>query len=206
MSLYTFRGLCAGYGAKKIIDGISGEIERGRITALIGPNGGGKSTLLRALGGLGSYSGALAFGHREVSGIPRRDFGRLVGFLPQNISVRAAFSVYEIISLGRLPFHGALEPMKPEDDRIILESAELAEVGHLLFRAATELSGGRTAARAVRDDTSPAAGAVPARRTDLGARPEPFAPDLLAAAEARRGGQERRRGGARPERRDLLLR
>ena len=142
MSLYTFRGLCAGYGAKKIIDGISGEIERGRITALIGPNGGGKSTLLRALGGLGSYSGALAFGHREVSGIPRRDFGRLVGFLPQNISVRAAFSVYEIISLGRLPFHGALEPMKPEDDRIILESAELAEVGHLLFRAATELSGG----------------------------------------------------------------
>ena len=43
--LYTFRGLCAGYGAKKIIDGISGEIERGRITALIGPNGGGKSTL-----------------------------------------------------------------------------------------------------------------------------------------------------------------
>jgi len=135
VSLYTFRGLCAGYGAKKIIDGISGEIERGRITALIGPNGGGKSTLLRALG-------ALAFGHREVSGIPRRDFGRLVGFLPQNISVRAAFSVYEIISLGRLPFHGALEPMKPEDDRIILESAELAEVGHLLFRAATELSGG----------------------------------------------------------------
>ncbi|WP_455594626.1 ABC transporter ATP-binding protein [Cloacibacillus porcorum] len=142
MSVYTFSGLCAGYGAKKIIDGISGEIENGRITALIGPNGGGKSTLLRTLGGLGNYSGKLALGEREVKDIPRRDFGRLVGFLPQSIGVKAAFSVYEIISLGRLPFHGALEPMKPEDDRIILKSAELAEVDHLLFRTATELSGG----------------------------------------------------------------
>lgn len=142
MSAYTFSGLCAGYGAKKIIDGICGEIENGRITALIGPNGGGKSTLLRTLGGLGSYSGKLALGEREVKDIPRRDFGRLVGFLPQSIGVKAAFSVYEIISLGRLPFHGALEPMKPEDDGIILKSAELAEVDHLLFRTATELSGG----------------------------------------------------------------
>ncbi|MDD4159662.1 MAG: ABC transporter ATP-binding protein [Synergistaceae bacterium] len=142
MSLYTFSGLCAGYGTKTIIDNISGNIESGRITALIGPNGGGKSTLLRALGGLVDYSGSLELGTREVKNISRRDFGRTVGFLPQTINVKTAFSVYEIISLGRLPFRGILEPMNNYDDKIVLESADLAEVGDLLFRTATELSGG----------------------------------------------------------------
>jgi len=142
MNLYSFSGLCAGYGTKRIINNISGKIECGRITALIGPNGGGKSTLLRTLGGLIDYSGRLDLGVREVKSISRRDFGRAVGFLPQSISVKAAFTVYEIISMGRLPFLRVLDPMTPHDDRIILESAELAEVGHLLFRTATELSGG----------------------------------------------------------------
>ena len=142
MTLYSFDALKAGYGEKTVIDGISGGIKRGRITALIGPNGGGKSTLLRLLGGLGSYKGTLSLNGREVSGMTRRDFGRIVGFLPQNINVRAAFSVYEVISLGRLPFHGALEPVGQKDDEIIIESAELAGVGHLLFRKVTELSGG----------------------------------------------------------------
>lgn len=142
MSLYTFSGLYARYGTKTIIDNISGSIECGRITALIGPNGGGKSTLLRALGGLVGYSGRLALGPREVKNISRRNFGRIVGFLPQNINVKSAFTVFEVISLGRLPFRGILDPITPCDDRIILVSAELAEVRHLLFRTATELSGG----------------------------------------------------------------
>lgn len=142
MKLYTFASLTAGYGEKTVIDGISGGVGRGRITALIGPNGGGKSTLLRLLGGLGSYKGTLSLDGREVSSMHRSDFGRTVGFLPQNTNVRAAFSVYEVISLGRLPFHGALEPMGKQDDSVIVESAELAGVEHLLFRRVTELSGG----------------------------------------------------------------
>lgn len=142
MSLYTFSGLCAGYGINTIINNISGSIESGRITAVIGPNGGGKSTLLRTFAGLVNYSGRLVLGQREVKNIPRKDFGRTVGFLTQNISVKAAFTVYEIISLGRLPFRGLLDSIKSHDDRIILASAGLAEVGHLLFRTATELSGG----------------------------------------------------------------
>lgn len=142
MNLYTFHDLCSGYGEKRIINNIGGNIARGRITALIGPNGGGKSTLLRALGGLGRYSGSLSLNGREVRNIPRRDFGRIIGFLPQNISIKTAFSVYEIISLGRLPFKTPLEPLRKEDDEIILESARMTEVEHLLFRNATELSGG----------------------------------------------------------------
>lgn len=142
MSLYSFGKLSAGYGSKQVINEISGEIPSGKITALIGPNGGGKSTLLRVLGGLGSYGGSLSLGAREVREISRRDFGKIAGFLPQSINVKAAFSVYEIISLGRLPFHGVLGSMKREDDEIVLRCAESAGVGHLLFRTGSELSGG----------------------------------------------------------------
>lgn len=142
MSLFRFDGLSCGYGDSRVIQEISGSIEAGRITALIGPNGGGKSTLLRAFCGLSQTTGELFFDGRPVREIARRDFGRTVGFLPQSISVRAAFSVYEVISLGRLPFHGALEPMTAEDDKIIIESARMAEVEDLLFRRAAELSGG----------------------------------------------------------------
>lgn len=141
-ALYELGNFSCGYGDKRVIEDISCRIEAGRVTALIGPNGSGKSTLLRALGGLSRYEGTLQLSGREVKDITRREFGQSVGFLRQGIAVRAEFTVWEIIAMGRLPFHGPLEPMNEEDDRIVLESAASAEVSHLLFRRASELSGG----------------------------------------------------------------
>lgn len=141
-ALYELGHFSCGYGGKRVLHDISGTIEAGRVTALIGPNGSGKSTLLRALGGLSLYEGSLKLGGRDVSDITRREFGGMVGFLRQGIAVRAEFTVWEIIAMGRLPFHGPLEPMNEDDDRIVLESAKAAEAEHLLFRRASELSGG----------------------------------------------------------------
>ena len=140
--LYRLERFSCGYGSKKVIDDISCSIEKGAITALIGPNGSGKSTLLRALGGLSRYEGELSLMGRPVRNIARGEFGKNVGFLRQGISVKAEFSVWEIVSMGRLPFHRPLEPMTKDDDRIVLESAKLAGISHLLFRRASELSGG----------------------------------------------------------------
>jgi len=125
-----------------VLKGLSGRIRAGKITALIGPNGSGKSTLLRALCGFSRYSGQLKLKGRDVSSITRREFGRIVGVVSQQVNVKLSFPVYEVISFGRLPYHGLLSPVSSKDDEVISASAEAAGVTHLLFRRIDELSGG----------------------------------------------------------------
>ena len=140
--IFAFRALSSGYGGKTVLKELSGTVKTGRITALIGPNGSGKSTLLRALCGLGRYSGELKLKGREVRTMSRKEFGRSVGVVSQQVNVKLSFPVYEVISFGRLPYHGLLTPLSPEDDAVIEEAAAAAGVTHLLFRRIDELSGG----------------------------------------------------------------
>jgi len=140
--IFTFGSMSSGYGGKMVLKELSGRIKAGKITALIGPNGSGKSTLLRALCGFGRYSGQLKLKGRDVSSITRKEFGRIVGVVSQHVNVKLSFPVYEVISLGRLPYHGLLSLASPEDDAVISASAEAAGVTHLLYRRIDELSGG----------------------------------------------------------------
>jgi ABC-type cobalamin/Fe3+-siderophores transport system ATPase subunit len=140
--IFTFSSMSAGYGGTTVLKKLSGCISAGRITALIGPNGSGKSTLLRTLCGFSRYSGQLKLREREVSSITRKEFGRLVGVVSQQVNVKLSFLVYEVISFGRLPYRGLLTPVTAKDDEVITASAEAAGVTHLLCRRIDELSGG----------------------------------------------------------------
>lgn len=135
-------GLTAGYGGRSVLRGIDAEIPTGALTTLIGPNGSGKSTLLRALAGLQPYGGGLTLMDREARSISRRNFGRLVGVVPQNFRPSYPFSVWEVIGMGRLPHQGPLARMGAEDEERILAAARRAGVEDLLSRSVTALSGG----------------------------------------------------------------
>jgi iron complex transport system ATP-binding protein len=140
-----FSELETGYGATSVLRNFCGVIQPGKLTALIGPNGSGKSTLLRTLAGLLPYKGNLLFETasetREVSRIPRREMGRLVGMVPQQARMTAPFTVYDAIALGRLP-HERGRFGGTEDDRVILEAAARVDVEPLLLRKLTRLSAG----------------------------------------------------------------
>lgn len=138
----VFSDLYSGYGEKKILRGVTGELRPGTVTALIGPNGGGKSTLLRALAGFLPYEGGVSLAGSELKRFSRRDLGRAVGFLPQQPDARGAFTVCDVIRLGRLPWQPLLSPHSRRDDEIVREAAERLGVTPLLFRSVTELSGG----------------------------------------------------------------
>ncbi len=140
--MIEFSSLSCGYSGKNILKNISGAIEHGCLTSLIGPNGSGKSTMIRILAGFGSYEGSLSLNGREVRSIKRREFGQLLGLVPQQINIAAAFSVYDVIALGRLPYHDLFSRLSTDDEKIILEAAERTGISHLLCRCATELSGG----------------------------------------------------------------
>lgn len=139
---FCFRTLSAGYGGHEVVKGVSASIDSGQVTALIGPNGSGKSTLLKTLGGFLPYRGRLALGGREIRRCSRRELGRLLGVVAQQTVMKAAFSVYDVIGFGRLPYQPLLARRPPADDRIIQAAAERLEIEPLLFRPVTELSGG----------------------------------------------------------------
>ncbi|OUO94450.1 ABC transporter ATP-binding protein [Cloacibacillus sp. An23] len=139
---FVLDSVSCGYGGKKVLDGFSAEIRGGALTALIGPNGSGKSTLLKLLGGIAGYVGSAALDGRELRSMSRAEFGRAVGFVPQQTKITTPFTVYEVIAMGRLPYCGLFSKLSGEDDAAVLRAAERAGVSHLLFRRASELSGG----------------------------------------------------------------
>ena len=140
---FRFGALTSRYGERAVLDGLDGEIASGCLTALIGPNGSGKSTVLRTMAGLLPYGGGLTLLGREVRGVPRRQFGRLVGVVPQHFRPLYPFSVWEVIGMGRLPHRGfPARPLNAEDEALIEAAAERVGVRSLLSRNVTSLSGG----------------------------------------------------------------
>ncbi|MEG1800153.1 MAG: ABC transporter ATP-binding protein, partial [Synergistaceae bacterium] len=140
--MITFSNLTCGYGKKPVLNNISGQIEEGKLTSLIGPNGSGKSTFIRAIAGFGHYAGNLKIRGREANSIKRRDFGKIIGIVPQQTDIASSFSVYEIIELGRLPYRDLVSGTSAEDEKIIVGAAERTGISNLLCRCASELSGG----------------------------------------------------------------
>lgn len=139
---YRFADLSAGYGKTEILSSLGGSLLRGTVTVLVGPNGGGKSTLLKTLGGFLPYRGSLRLNGRELRSYSRRELGKAVGAVAQQRGLKTAFSVREVIGFGLLPHRPLLSRPSRADARAVLDAASRVDVSHLLFRPVTELSGG----------------------------------------------------------------
>jgi cobalamin transport system ATP-binding protein len=113
------------------------------LTALVGPNGSGKTTLLRLLGGLWRpIEGRALLDDQDLHTIRRRELARRVAFTPQDTHLEFAFTVRDVVSMGRHPHLGRFE-REGKADRLAVEEAMIrADVAHLAERFVTELSGG----------------------------------------------------------------
>jgi branched-chain amino acid transport system ATP-binding protein len=96
------RALVAGYGKKRVVDGVDLEVESGRILLLLGHNGAGKTTLARALFGLLKVAaGAVLLGGRDITGrTPARNVADGFAFVPQGHGVFRTLSVEANLELG----------------------------------------------------------------------------------------------------------
>jgi len=90
------------YGAIKALDGVSFEVPRGRIVALLGANGSGKTTTLRAITGLAApLGGRIVFDGRELQGLPTHEIIRAgIALAPEGRRIFANLTVYENLLLG----------------------------------------------------------------------------------------------------------
>jgi iron complex transport system ATP-binding protein len=96
------RNLSFAYGRLPILGGIEAEARPGRITAVLGPNAVGKSTLLRcAIGLVRPHDGDVLLGGRPAHRLRARELAALAAYVPQRSIVSAAFTVREVVRLGR---------------------------------------------------------------------------------------------------------
>lgn len=137
------RNLNFSYGNNSVLKEISFSVADGEFISIIGPNGAGKSTLIKMIDGI------LQTGDSEIllDGVPIRNFSRKelarkVAYLQQDSKFTFAYTVREVVMMGRFPYLKGVLTYKSEDFHIVREMMTLMEVDQFADRSFNELSGG----------------------------------------------------------------
>ena len=139
--MIALRDITVQIGDATLVHGVSATIQPGQLTAVVGPNGAGKTTLLRvATGDLAPSTGTVEMDDQSLDALPEREQARRRAVLPQQSQLHFAFSVLEVVLMGRTPH---LQGAESRRDWQIAEAA-LSTVGMSDFagRAFPTLSGG----------------------------------------------------------------
>jgi iron complex transport system ATP-binding protein len=141
--LLQFADVSFSYQQHLVLNDVSFSIEAGECGALIGPNGVGKTTLLRlAAGVLACSSGTVSLAGRGLDALGRGEAARLIALVPQRFEVPFDFTVEQIVEQGRTPYLGLFAGFKRRDRQAVERALELADVTPLRNRIFNELSGG----------------------------------------------------------------
>lgn len=113
-------GIQFNYGAKRILDDISVHFEKGDLYGILGPNGSGKTTFLKILGGLlrANY-GQVTLDTTNITKLPTEEIAKRIAVVPESSTAIFDFSVEEVVSMGRFVYIGRLARESPEDKKIV---------------------------------------------------------------------------------------
>lgn len=126
-------------GRRTVLAGIDIQLQAGHVLGVLGPNGAGKSTLLAALcDELPASEGTVSLDGQPLAGWPGQERARRLAVLPQSSSLNFAFTVNEVVGMGRLPHASG----RVRDGEIVAEALRAADALHLAERSYLALSGG----------------------------------------------------------------
>lgn len=138
------RGLAAGYHDRTVISDIDLDIEAQSVTAIVGANACGKSTLLRTLSRLLTpQQGKTMLDGRDIHRLPARQLAQQLGLLPQSPIAPEGIRVFDLVSRGRHPHQGMFQRWSHDDELAVCEALEVTGTIELADRALDQLSGGQ---------------------------------------------------------------
>jgi len=143
MSLICAKKISFSYGNTPILNDVSFSIGKGELVSILGPNGCGKTTLLKII--LGLYlpqSGQMSLNNIDLTHIERKRLAKEIAYVPQVHSASFAYSVKDVAMMGRMPHKRFFSLFSDDDERITLNALEKIGILHLKDKPYTQISGG----------------------------------------------------------------
>jgi iron complex transport system ATP-binding protein len=137
------RDISVGYYHQEILREVTFQAAPGEMVGIIGPNGCGKSTIIRALTHIiPLYKGIILLDGKDINSIPRQKLARIIGVVPQIPLLPSSFTAFEVVMMGRNPHLGLLQSEGLKEREIVRRAMEKTMTLALANRRVSELSGG----------------------------------------------------------------
>lgn len=145
-------------GEPFILENIESIFEKGYIYGIIGPNGSGKTSLIRnLLRFVDSTKGVVRIDEQDIRSVKRKKLARKLALVPQHTKMDASFTAYDIVMMGRTPYQKRFSDASREDEKFVLEAMRLTDCYQYREKEVSLLSGGEAqrvaTARAIAQDT-----------------------------------------------------
>lgn len=139
----TLEGVTFGYAGNPVLRDVSIDIDTGAMVAIIGPNASGKTTLLRLMTGtIPPQEGQVYLGKEEMQKLRRKEISRRIAVVPQQFTMPFAFTVDQVVMLGRTAYLKPLAEPSPYDNKVVKDVLKELRIELLGERVFNDLSGG----------------------------------------------------------------
>ncbi|MFB3765944.1 MAG: ABC transporter ATP-binding protein [Methanotrichaceae archaeon] len=135
------KGLKFGYNSFNILDGLDLVVEDAEVLGLVGPNGCGKTTLIKCIDRILKPKGSILLDGREIERMKQQEIARQIGYVPQSSSTPPATTVFDIVLMGRRPHIGWR--VSDFDLEMVADKLELLHLEDLAMKDFSQLSGGQ---------------------------------------------------------------
>ncbi len=126
-----------------VFENISFSLKKGETLCILGPNGTGKSTLIKCLGNILEFDrGTLFIGDRDITTLSKNEIARKIGYVPQTSTDVFPFTVLDFVLMGRAPHLPMFSSPQKQDHRIAQKALQRAGILHLKDCCVTQISGG----------------------------------------------------------------